>query len=150
MASQDMLRQVNCLFEETNVLYHEAALKLGLSDSAMLVLYTIYSSGEPCPLSRVYKESGISRQTVNSAVRKLEGQEILFLEAGPGRGKLLRLTQRGKQVMKTRVMPIAELEQSIFSSWSEENRQTFLRLNQNYLDALREGVKTLQIKEDPE
>ena len=76
------IRKINYLISEMDALYHLASLKMGISDSVSIVLYTIYDSGNGCLLSDVYKKSGISKQTVNSAVRKLETEEILYLEQG--------------------------------------------------------------------
>ena len=35
------MKRFNHLISEIDAVYHEAALKLGLSDSAMLILYTV-------------------------------------------------------------------------------------------------------------
>ena len=36
---QDKVNQINCLNEEIDSLYHQAALKLGVSDCVLFVLY---------------------------------------------------------------------------------------------------------------
>lgn len=66
------VKRFNYLMNEIDTAYHEAALKLGLSDSASMILYTICNLGGSCLLSDIYGLSGISRQTLNSALRKLE------------------------------------------------------------------------------
>ena len=71
--------RINYLIAEMDALYHQASLKIGLSDSACIVLYTIYDQGEECLLSDIYKQSGISKQTVNSALRILEKKQIIYL-----------------------------------------------------------------------
>ena len=38
----EKLHRINYLIAETDALYHQASLKLGISDSAMRVLYTVY------------------------------------------------------------------------------------------------------------
>ena len=48
------LKRFNYLTAEINAAYHEAALLLGLSDSAMMVLYTICDSGGCCQLGRSF------------------------------------------------------------------------------------------------
>ena len=72
-ASKEM-RRFNYLIVETDAVYHEAALKLGLSDSALQILYTVcdYDGGDACPLQEISRRTGISKQTINSAIRKLE------------------------------------------------------------------------------
>ena len=40
------LKRYNYLFSETGAAYHEMYMKLGLSDSAMMVLYAIWENGD--------------------------------------------------------------------------------------------------------
>lgn len=83
----DEIRRINYLSSEMQMLYHQASLKLGLSDSVSLVLYIIYDRGDGCLLSDVYKDAGISKQTVNSAMRRLEKEKVLSLAPDKGRAK---------------------------------------------------------------
>ena len=49
------IHRINYLISEMESYYHHASLKLGISDSVSLVLYTIYDTGEDCLLSDIYK-----------------------------------------------------------------------------------------------
>ena len=137
------LRRFNHLLGEINGVYHEAAVKLGLSDSAMSVLYTLCSEGDPCPLHEVVRQSGASKQTINSAIRKLEGEGIIRLEAAGGRGKNVRLTQRGRELARRTAVPLIELEDEIYASWSREELRIYLELTGRFLSAFKEKVKRL-------
>ena len=66
------MRRCNHLVGEIDGVYHEMSLKLGLSDSAMIVLYTICDSGSSCPLRDICLRSGLSKQTVNSDRKSVE------------------------------------------------------------------------------
>lgn len=92
----DKIYQINCLTEEVDSLYHQAALKLGVSDSVMFVLYMLHIGGEKCLLYDIYKLSGISKQTINSAIRKLENDGIVYLEKHNGKSKIVCVTEKGK------------------------------------------------------
>lgn len=83
----DKLQRINWLISETDSLYHQASLKIGLSDSASRILYALYTRGGSCLLSDIYKDSGISKQTVNSALRKLEKEGVIRLEQYHGKAK---------------------------------------------------------------
>lgn len=74
------MKRYNYLFSEIDSAYHEISLKLGLSDSTMQILYTICNNGDNCPLQDICSLSSISKQTVNSAIRKLEAEDIVYLE----------------------------------------------------------------------
>lgn len=137
------LRRFNHLLGEINGVYHEAAVKLGLSDSAMSVLYTLCSEGDPCPLHEVVRQSGASKQTINSAIRKLEGEEIVLLEAAGGRGKNVRLTEQGRELARRTAALLMEMEDGIYASWSREELRTYLELTGRFASALKEKVKRL-------
>ena len=76
------MRHLNCLIGETESVYHEAAVKLGVSDSTMQILYTICMTGkEYCQLSEIARLTGSSRQTIHSSVRKLEQEGVVYLKS---------------------------------------------------------------------
>ena len=45
---QDKVNQINCLNEEIDSLYHQAALKLGVSDCVLFVLYMLHTNDGKC------------------------------------------------------------------------------------------------------
>lgn len=84
---EDMMHRVNCRASDPDSLYHQAALKLGLSDSVLFVLYPVYENDGRCPLNDIRKATNISKQTLNSAMRKLEHEDIIYLEQNGGRAE---------------------------------------------------------------
>ena len=58
----EQLQYYNLLTSEIDEAYHNASLKLGLSDSAMMILYALCSRENPCPLLEIARLTGISRQ----------------------------------------------------------------------------------------
>lgn len=123
--------------------YHEAALKLGLSDSAIRILYTICLHGTSSPLREIIALSGISKQTVNSALRNLEKNGIVYLETISKKNKVVHLTESGTILAQNTAGQVLRIEDEIFSSWTEDEAETYLRLTEKYLSALKEKVKEL-------
>ena len=117
---QDQIRRVNCLTNDLNALYHQAALKLGVSDSALFVLYMIYDKGDNCLLYDICKESGISKQTINSALRKLESDGVLYLEQDKGRAKRVRLTEKGRRYVAQTGACLFDAECNAFNDWRDD------------------------------
>ncbi len=142
MTATKELRRFNYLAGETNNLYHEAALKLRLSDSAMAVLYALCNEGS-CGISYMCRFTGLSKQTANSALRKLENEELVRLEALDGKQKLIVLTAKGNRFVKKTVERLVEAENRVFSGWSEEDRSEYLRLTEKYLVEFRQEVDKL-------
>lgn len=137
------LRNLNHLINEIDYAYHEAALKLGLSDSAMMILYTICNSGKECLLSDIMRLSGISKQTVNSALRKLETDGIVYLKSAGGRKKTVCLTEKGEIFTENTVLKILNIEYEIINEWTKDEWEYYLKLNQRYLEKFKEKIKEL-------
>ena len=139
----DKIHQLKYLTTEMDVLYHQASFKIGIADSAMRVLYTIHDNGESCLLSDIYKGSGISKQTVNSAIRKLENDQILYLEQYKGKTKKVILTDKGKEYILKTAARLYEAESKAFESWSENEIDMHIRLMEKYVDSFRTQVQEL-------
>lgn len=139
------LRRLNYLMGETDAAYHEAALRLGLSDSAMRILYTVcdYSDGFRCPLREVCRRCGLSKQTVNSALRKLEAEGIIFLEAEGAKSKTVCLTTEGRGLAERTVMRLMAAENQVLGGWSREDVEKYLELAERFLAAFQEKAKEL-------
>ena len=137
------MRQFNYLLSEIDAAYHEASQKLGLSDSAMQILYVICNHGEECLLSEICSLSGTSKQTINSALRKLEAEGIVRSEPLSGRRKKVCLTVRGKELTNSTVLYLMEIENDVFGSWTEQERELYLALTQRYLTSFRERIKEI-------
>lgn len=137
------LNRINLIMSETDGAYHDAALRLGLSDSALRILYAIRTQGSSCELSLLPRLTGLTKQTINSSLRKLEQDQILTLSASEGRKKRLILTEAGENLMKQTTDRLMALENAIFDSWPKQDFLLFLELNQRYLTQLREKIKEL-------
>lgn len=128
---------------EINALYHEAAVKMGLSDSAQNILYVICKKEGQCLQSEISKLTGISRQTINSAIRKLEKDGIVYLEQGKGRNTILCLTEKGKEFALEKIYPLYEIENKIWNEWTTEEQQQYLALTKKYRDGLKKYIHTI-------
>lgn len=137
------LRRFNYIVGGINQLYHETALKLDLSDSAMAVLYTLRGEGKPCPISLICRLGGLSKQTVNSALRRLENDGIIRLDAVDGKQKSAALTDKGIEFTDHTVARVIAAENRVFESWTENERTEYIRLAQKYLNEFRQEVEKL-------
>lgn len=140
----DELRSFNLVQAEIQGLYHEACVRLGISDSASQVLYSVASFGEGCTPRDVYRSFGVSRQTVHSAVSALVRKNIIFLQKGPGRERCIHLTEAGRALLRERIVPLIRLENALLGAWPEEERSGLLRLLRKYRDDLRARLPGLK------
>lgn len=140
--SKDMKR-FNYLISETDAAYHEMTKKLGLSDSAMIVLYTICDNGGACLLKDICRRSGIQKQTINSAIRKLEAEGIVYLEAVDAKSKNVRLTEDGQRLAERTAMRMLRTENEILAGWSEADVAQYLRLTERFLVDFRKKMEEM-------
>ncbi len=137
------VKRINYLHSEINNVFHEMSQQMGLSDSVSCILYTICNFGDSCLLTDIINMTGIPKQTVNSALRKMEGDGYLQLETTQTRRKKVVLTEAGKLLAQKTAEQMIRMENEIYASWTEEERQLHLALTQRYLDQLKEKAKEL-------
>ena len=102
-----------------------------------------FISALTCLLSDVYKQSGISKQTVNSALRKLESDSMVYLENHKGKAKTVCLTDAGKALVQQTAARLYDAERRALETWTGEEIDQHIALLEKYLNALTEQVQAL-------
>ena len=130
------------IFKEQDYFYYQAAAKANLSEAAFWILFGICDSEKSWTQSDLCREFYYSKQTVNSAVKRLEKMGFIQLMADKGNGnrKILVLTETGKNYCQAEIVPLIEAEQDAFASFTEEEVEILLSLMQRQLDALKKRI----------
>ncbi len=142
-SASTFMKRYNYLLGETEGAYHEATRKIGLSDSVSRILYAICDNGTSCLLKEILHNSGLGKQTANSALRRLEAQGIIYLEPAGSKNKRVCLTKKGEVFAQETAGKILRIENEIMDSWPEEDVQKYLQLTEAFLTAFREKTKDL-------
>lgn len=135
------LKENNRINREVDGMYHELCVKMGLSDSAFLILYSIVEMEGNCSQREIADRCCISRKTINSSVKNLEKEGFVTLESGAGRDKQIVLTKRGEQFVQEKIFPIMEVEDNAFLEMEPDERRELLRLNAKYAEAFRKHTE---------
>ena len=87
----------------------------------------------------------MSRQTVNSAIKKLEKQGYLRLEAvsGDRRNKILSFTEEGETFVKRTVDRVLSLEHQVFENLEVEEQEQITQILRKYTRFMREGAEKI-------
>ncbi len=136
-----MLAEYTRLHSEMDGLYHTLAVRAGLSDSALDILYALCVLGDGCLQRDVCALSFTSKQTIHSSIRKLEQDGLLRLQPGQRREVHIRLTPQGSRLIQEKVLPILDLERQAMACLSPEERESFLRLTRQYISHFRTLIK---------
>ena len=128
------LRRYNHLLQETDAVYHEMAQHWGLCDA-----------GGRCSVREACRLGGMSKQTVNSALRRMEREGLIYLEAA-GRGKDVCLTEAGEGLACRTALRVIQAENQVFAAWPQADVEQYLALTRRFQEAL--GEKAKEIKEE--
>ena len=141
--SGSVIRRFNHLLGELDAVYHDLSFRLGMSDSVSKILYTICDAGTSCPLHLICQRTGLSKQTVNSALRKLEREGLVYLQAADARSKTVCLIPKGDRFCDGTARKILGMENQVLESWSQEEVQQYLELTERFLTELREKAQSV-------
>lgn len=142
--NQSETRRYNRIISEIDEVYHVLAVRQGFSDSVMQILYTLSDNDGQCRLTDLIKLSGVNKQTANSALRRLEKEDIICLEPAGGKSKRVCLTEKGFAVTHETVDRVLEIENRIYASWSREEWELYVQLTERYLCQLRDAMKEIK------
>lgn len=135
--ANELMREFDKVDKEFNDLYREAASKMGISDSSFLIFYTLYTLGDGCLQKDICSENFVNKQTINSAIRKLEQEGLLYLQQGRGRDKHIYLTETGKMLIEKHFVPLVQKENEAFAVLKPQEQTELLRLTRKYIESLK-------------
>ena len=135
-----IITQINREFDE---LYHKIEVHYNLSDSCFWVLYILYEAKRPLSQKEICDYWCYNKQTINSALRKLEADGVVRSEVFEGRKKKVYLTEKGRRLAKDTVYRVIEIENEIFASWSDEEKRIYIELTQRYVEVFKEKIKNM-------
>lgn len=142
--ARENLARYNVLYRESDELYRTAAKAMGLSDCAMWILYVLRESGEPQTQSTLCAVLCQPKQTIHSALKRLEDGGYLTLHGGSDRRtRCIRLTQRGILLAESTVDRVIHAETAALAGLSDSEQETLLLLLAKYTRGLRAGIMAL-------
>ena len=142
------LKEFNRIYKKTNEIYHDIALRLGLSDSAFDILYSISELGDGCLQKDICNATCIPKQTIHSSIRQMEKSGYLTLSSGKGRSMHIILTDLRKRLLERTIYPVMQMEGEAFHCMTDEECQQMLALFGKYIQALGDAAKNLSIKSE--
>lgn len=136
--TQDEIIRFNIILKRYDQIYRNAAKNFGLPYLSFLALYIICQKGE-CTQKDIAEQIMLSKQSINSAVKSLEENDIVtFFQTNENKKeKLIRLTGKGKALTKKTLMKIVEAENKAFGTLSQNERENFLELFERVLEAMK-------------
>ena len=145
MEIQEIMNQIDEQRKEQNAVYHNVAVKYGMSDTVMMILY--FASDEETVLTQqeICNACFLPKQTVNTAIAGLAQKGLVELELIPGtrNKKRILLTDAGRELEKNTTDRLRGAEIRAYGKLSVEELNSYLEMTRKLTAALREETEKL-------
>lgn len=141
-----VLATFNRLHKKMNVLYHDYAKSVGLSDAAFWLMYSLYECGQPCTQKSLCASWFYAPQTINSALKSMEERGFITLELAPKsrKNKQVFFTETGKALVEEKIVPLVNAEERSFERLDELERNQLLTITQKHIEILEEEISKIE------
>ena len=139
----NIIDQIEQQRKEQDAIYHSVAVRHGLSDTALWVLYILHITPKDCTQQDLIRQGFFSKQTVNTAVFGLMKKGYLTLQMIPGTRNLKRLllTEKGKAIVSETAQPMRNAEKRAYGALSGAELEQYLALTERLTQALRKEME---------
>lgn len=136
------LAEFNKIYKTIDGVYHLYAKSLGISDTRMWLLYSMYAADKAYTQRELCSEWNYPPQTLNSALKEMEKQGIISLEHSPGnmKNKRIILTEQGREYTQKMIAPLVLAEQRALEAMPEDERSALLSLMAKHAGILQREV----------
>lgn len=125
-----------------NDIYQGVAKRLGLSDCAFWILYCLRSTGSDITQADICYALDQSKQTINSAIKKLERDGYIELSAGSDRRrKIMRLTDKGMQLAHNTVDRVFAAWLEALSELADEEQDELISMFHSFTERLERNTR---------
>lgn len=140
MELSDFITQTEQCRKEQDALYHQLAVRFGLTDTTMLVLYLV--SEAPSTQQELCRRSFYAKQTIHSALATLIRQGYARLEPVPGgrKQKRILLTEQGQALSRRTTDLLHQAELQAYGSVGERRLEEYLTTTEAITAALRKEL----------
>ena len=142
----DFIQQIELQRKEQDFIYHNVAVKYGLSDTDMWVLYNVYAATDAVTQQELCRQCFFAKQTVNTSITRLIKNGYVALETIPGtrNQKKILLTAAGMELAEKTVKHLIEAENRAYATLTFEELQTYLDMTTRLTVSLREETERIQ------
>ncbi len=137
-----MVLGIATLLSRMYTMYHEATLRMGLTDAEHITLYILCQNGGSCGKGELYKKSGLTRMSLSNALNKLLSFECITVARNPE--KTVTLTKKGAEFSEQTVKKVMDIENEVLTGWDEEDRNALIELCTRYLTQVGDKINDIK------
>lgn len=131
--------------KEEDSVYHSAAVKFGMSDTAMWILYVLSEPDSCVTQQDLCRQGSFPKQTVNTAISNMVKNGYVTLEPIPGsrNQKRILLTDAGRKLAAVTVDKLRMAEEMAYDALTAEELESYLALSKRLTDSLKKEISKL-------
>ena len=125
--------------------YHSAAVKFGLSDTAMWILYVLSEPDSCVTQQDLCRQGSFPKQTVNTAISNMVKNGYVTLEPIPGsrNQKRIVLTDAGRELTEGTMCKLRMAEERAYGALTVDELETYLAMTKRLTDSLKKEISKL-------
>lgn len=145
MDIKSFIEEIEKQRKEQDFIYHNAAVKYNLSDTAMWILYVIADETKEYSQLDLCRISFFAKQTINTAINSLVNKGFVILENADGsrKQKKIILTNQGKEYAKQTTDNIHIAEERAYKHFNNNELNSYLEMTTKITAFLREEIEKL-------
>ena len=124
--------------KEEDSVYHSAAVKFGLSDTAMWILYVLSEPDSCVTQQDLCRQGSFPKQTVNTAISNMVKNGYVTLEPIPGSRNQKRIVLTDGTMCKLRMA-----EERAYGTLTVDELETYLTMTKRLTDSLKKEISKL-------
>lgn len=150
MSFKDFSREENRIYKKTCAVYYKLATNYGLTETMFDILYFVRENVDCSTQAQLCSNLYLRKQTVNSALKKLEKEGYIYLskESGNQKNKTIHFTEKGEELARNTVDHVFEVERRAFERLTEEERRGILYYGLKQIETLEKEAETYIQKEE--
>ena len=149
MTFRDFLRDVNNIYKKNCAVYYKLASYYGLTETMFDILYFVRENEDCTTQAQICNNLYLRKQTVNTALKKLEKEGCIYLEksAGNRKNKTIHFTEKGNELVRNTVDHVFEVERRAFERLSDEEKKGVLYYGLRHVNVLAEETEQFLAEE---
>lgn len=143
------ITRYNQIFKFQEEVYRNMARRMGIPETKLWILYSLRCDGvvtqkDLCDWMQIPKQS------VNSTLKKMEQEGILFLESMEEnrKSKRILLTKKGQRLAKKTAEYLFDIEEQAFDCFDAKEEIQFLTLYERYVRRLKKITEACEEKQE--
>lgn len=146
MDIEKYIQQIEQFNKEQDAVYHNVAMKYGLSDTSLWIIYNVYINKNCINQRDLVCQCSFPKQTINTSITKLVNKGYIKLEniSNWGKKKNIILTAEGKEFANATIGPLIKAEKKAYSVLNDEELNLYLEMASKITNSLREEVEKIK------